>query len=692
MRDGTGRPDVPFQRVVDAVGGADRPDWLATATLDATVRESLASLASTLADGTDGSPARAYQTRLAETAQASTGHFVTAPGIAAACCRWAIQPRDDGAVPRVLDPATGGGVFLAAADRRLASLCPAATTAERLARLVGVDLDPVALSLTAHALLDRLDPPVESPLPLYEADFFDVEPGLDERVHLDGDTVVAGQFDAVVGNPPYLRQETLDTERVRAHLATFGPEGETPYLNGDRALSRRSDAYVYFLTHATRFLREGGRLAVVVPTKWLATRYGESLQRFLFDHYRVEAVVGFDARAFDGALVDTALLFAERRADASDRRSTPVRFCRLDDQRTVPALLDALEAAGSTPDGESLAVHEDDGFRAVTRRQGCLVDAGPGKRGHYLTAPVPLVRLLESDELVPLSALASVRRGVMTGANDFFFLSGSASGVDDRFLAPAIKSIRDVEDRLLTANDTDRYLLDVHEYVRSVLDGNVDTGAPDNGTDDRSEDPSAKVVDALVADGHDALAAYVARGERKGYHERRSCAARRVWFDLGELSAPDVFVPKFFDRRVFAIANPDGLLASNAVDCLLVADAVDTRVLLGVLNSTVVRALLECWGRAEGGGALQLMTYELTTLPVPDPRTFDPATATALREATDALLEGGATGEPTRRLDALVLDAIGSDLSVDRLRDCRGRMVDRRVDRGPAGQSPIREP
>jgi hypothetical protein len=42
-------------------------------------------------------------------------------------------------------------------------------------------------------------------------------------------------------------------------------------------------------------------------------------------------------------------------------------------------------------------------------------------------------------------------------------------------------------------------------------------------------------------------------------------------------------------------------MSSNAIDCINLDDDVDETVMMGVLNSTAHKALLECWGRAEGG-------------------------------------------------------------------------------------------
>jgi predicted RNA methylase len=573
-----------------------------------------------------------YEADIPDDERAANGQFYTPPALARACCRWAIQSGDDGDHPRVLDPAAGAGAFVVAAVERLRALGADPGTARD--RVTAVDVDGDALAVARERAGD---------VDAREADFLALGP----------DDV--GRFDAVVGNPPYVRQEGLDKDAAREHLAAFGPDGATPYRDGDAAVDRRSDAYVYFLTNATRLLRPGGRLAMVVPTKWLATRYGETLQRFLLDHHRLEAVVGFDARAFDDALVDAALLCCRRREDG---HAGPARFVRVAEAVGADGLLAAVEgAAGSARrgDGGSGAA------RTLAVDGPTLAERAPGKLAPYLDAPPALVDLLAADALAPLGDLATVAYGQKTGANACFVLDPE-DPVAERFRAPAVTSFRDVEGVVLAPGEAPAAMLDVHDYVASVLDGD-------------ETDPAGAVLAAMDRDGYGDTAAYL-RAAASEYADRTTCAARRVWFDLGPLDRPAALHPKFFDERVRVVHNEAGAVPSNAIDCLDLRAGVPVEPLLGALNSSPYRAALECWGRAEGGGALQVMTYELTRVPVPDVRAF----GRAGREDVAAAFRAYADGGDQARLDAAVLDAAGLDVAAERVAALRERVVRRRVD------------
>jgi SAM-dependent methyltransferase len=601
------------------------------------------------------------------------GQFSTPAPIARSLVRWAL-PDDAGypeEPPRVLDPAAGGGVFAMAAVERLRDR--AGPLPDGVVTAVEPDADALALAERA------LDGAVRT----VEADFFECDPA------------DLGRVDAVVGNPPYRRQEALDKAHLREHLAAFGPDGTTPYLDGDRAIDGRSDAYVYFLTHATRFLRPGGRLAMILPTKWLATRYGERLQRFLLDQYRIHAVVGFGARAFPDALVDAAVVCLERAPDPARRREGVVRFVRVEAPmsgaefasvlaRPVPDGSNERRERRSgdgrpTPDDDGRTVQRGDGHRTVAVRGAALADRGPGKLNRYLDVPPAGLDLLDADGLVPLGEFATVTYGYKTGANAFFFFEDAgAAPVDERFLSPAVTSFKAVAGLTTDGTAPPAYVLDVHEYVEGV--------AADRGGDDLA----AAVLDAMAADGYGATVDYVRAGADE-YADRATCAGRRVWFDLGSLEPPAALHPKFFDDRVAVVHNRGGLLPSNAIDCLRF-DGADPEPLLGALNCSLYALALECWGRPEGGGALQLMTYELARTPVPDVRAFDPDARRRVDEAFRAPAaerRRGADedGRPAaaRELDAAVLGGLGLAVDPGRVADLRDEVARRRTERARAG-------
>ena len=111
--------------------------------------------------------------------------------------------------------------------------------------------------------------------------FFGFEDPNERRLkHKDRILEGSAGFDAVVGNPPYVRQESL--------------KGLKDYFSSVYAVfSSTIDLYVYFFEKALCVVRRGGRFSFIVTNKWLKASYGETLRRLLTEEAWPQAVVDF---------------------------------------------------------------------------------------------------------------------------------------------------------------------------------------------------------------------------------------------------------------------------------------------------------------------------------------------------------------------------------------------------------------
>jgi len=618
-----------------------------------------------------------FEELIPESERKKLGQYYTPPTIADAVTEWVLDAPAENKLPEILDPASGSGTFPVEVYTDLERDYPNATHQDILDAITAIDINKFPLHLTALNLASQNIEEKIDTLHAYHTSFLDIEPDstMLSSARLDNrDTGEVGYFDGVVGNPPYIRNRNIpDKDAFRAHLSRFGSKNSSPYLDGSKKLSKKSDAYVYFITNATQFLRDGGRLGFVMPPKWMSVRYGMDFQQFLFDHHRIHAVVTFAERAFEDAFVDTCLLLIERCEDGETRRETTTRFIRVQNEMEPVDLYDTV-TYGMALEQEPIDVRTRPNYRAVGVRQAYLEDTGPKKIGYYLNAPLKLINLIERDDFVPLSDFVDVSRGPVTGANKFFILDqedAEQRGINHQFLSPVVKSIKGMKSEVFEEGDSDKYLINVHDYVEQI-----EQQMSEFGTETTLEED---VKSALKRDGYSSLIQYVEKGENSGIHERNTCANRKVWFDLGDQRPPELFHPKFFKWRLFTVSNRAGALTTNAVDCVHVKEGIDSTVVVGLMNSSLYGALLECWGRIEGNGALQLMTYELENIPVPDIREFDDVACDAVRNATDALLAGEKDAE--RQLNKAVLDAVGlEEITPDELEEMRKVMTHQRLE------------
>jgi adenine-specific DNA methylase len=576
--------------------------------------------------------AAARERRLDADARAAAGQFSTPGWVAEFLSQWAVRDADD----RVLDPCCGAGAITTrVADRQRALGLDHATSMERV---TVVDRDPLAMALCGIALAARDE---SRALPnLQPGDFFELSP------------TAVGAFDATVANPPYVRQESFatDRERYRAHLQTFGPPGETPYDDGDRALDGRCDLYCYFLTQATRFLRAGGRLAWVVPSKWLVADYGTGLRRFLLDQYRLHAVVGFRTGVFDGPQVDAVLVLAERRADPPADENDATRFVRLRRPLSVATALDVVgRDPPAAPAAGDVELRAGAAGRTVTVRRSALASPAGDGVGQYLAAPGFYLALRDHPATRPLERVASVSRGQKTGANAIFVLTPGDRArfdVEERFCRPAIKSARELSGFRHGPGDVTRWFLDVHEYVRRVRDRH------------EGDDLEASVLEALAEDGYDGLLSYLSWADRQPARTNASLNANDPWFDQGPLATAPIVCPQAMDtRRVFA----------RCVDCvpsnrflLVTPTACDPLLFLGLSNGSLTQIAVESHGRVTGGGAVNLSASDLRSLPVPDPDAISTERCDAIRDAARRLLAGDA--DARQNVDRELVAALDLDV------------------------------
>jgi hypothetical protein len=104
-------------------------------------------------------------------------------------------------------------------------------------------------------------------------------------------------FDIVIGNPPYVRQETLGQELKSFLIPKFYNVG-----NGI------ADLYVYFYELGMMNLENDGLLSFITPNKWMERKYGTGLRQFL-KKYWIQKIVNFsELRIFEEAATEPAII------------------------------------------------------------------------------------------------------------------------------------------------------------------------------------------------------------------------------------------------------------------------------------------------------------------------------------------------------------------------------------------------
>ncbi len=252
----------------------------------------------------------------------------------------------------MLDPAGGSGSFVVRGYHRKAWLKqnevlrrPSVSHQDWLRQIYAVDISLFAAHLCTLNLAARNIRDEENYPRVRRGNFFEVARDMANKKPfcllpqgLQGERepgpIHMPPLDAVVGNPPYVRQELIP-KRGEKGLKPMRAKEDLLELCGDfwpgLKLSGRSDLHCYFWPAATRFLKQGGWFGFLVSSSWLDVEYGFALQEWVLTNFRIHAILESNAEPwFEDARVKTCAVILQRCSDPAKRNSQLVKFVRLD--------------------------------------------------------------------------------------------------------------------------------------------------------------------------------------------------------------------------------------------------------------------------------------------------------------------------------------------------------------------------
>ena len=205
-------------------------------------------------------------------------------------------------------------------------------------------------------------------------------------------------FDAVIGNPPYVRIQTLREFHA----------GQVDYLKRRYHAGSKGnfDIYVLFVERGLELLNGHGRLGFILPNKFFNAQYGQPLRELLSKGRHVSHIVHFgDQQVFAGATTYTALLF--------------------------------LDKAG-TGECDFAQVEDLTAWQATGHAQRRVVRAEEMSSREWVLATGSLAPVLDKVDSFPYrlrDVTARMFQGLITGADKVFILTNSSGG---RFFSDAL--------------------------------------------------------------------------------------------------------------------------------------------------------------------------------------------------------------------------------------------------------------
>jgi len=540
------------------------------------------------------------------------GAFYTDIQIADFLVWWAIRSARD----TVMDPSFGGGVFLRSACNRLVAL-----GGNPKDQVFGVEIDPGVHKLIVDKLRDEFAVSQEN---FVLKDFFHYEP------------LPVNRVTAVVGNPPFIRYQRFGSEpRLRA-LAQAADHGVR--------LTQLSSSWAPFVVHSVSMVREGGRIALVLPMEIAHASYAIPVLKHLFRSFAKVTFLTFRKKLFPGLSEDTLLLLAEDKGEGSAK-----------------VLHRDLEHAGMLADIQHKKRRAIWNTRALdaeslTQGQQRLIESLIPKKARELYA-----ELKQLNSTTRLGKLVDIGIGYVTGANDFFHLSPEeveALNIPKRFLRRAVRRGRALTGLRFTRSDwKEASVLGDAGYLLFI--------------DRNAELPSS-------------VKKYLDKGKAKRVPETYKCRVRSPWYSVPHVYQPDGFLTYMSGVAPRFVSNDAGVVAPNSLH--IVRRHAQTKLscdsIAALWQTSLTRLSVEIEGHALGGGMLKLEPSEAENSIVANPG-IDEAKLGELSIELDALVRSAKQKEAQEVADKIVLQEY---LGVSK-RDCvylqkaAQRLVNRRYGR-----------
>jgi hypothetical protein len=346
-----------------------------------------------------------------------------------------------------------------------------------------------------------------------------------------------GGFDAVIGNPPYVRQEGLG--RFKEYFA-----GHYRVYHGV------ADLYAYFIERGVSLLRPAGLFSYIVANKWMRANYGQPLRAWLKGQH-IEEIIDFgDLPVFARATTYPCILRISREAPAESFSACQVKS--LD----FSSLSDYVDENRYEIRQTDL---DDSGWSLADEKTQALLDKLKG-------AGVPLGEYVQGK----------IYYGIKTGLNEAFVIDGATR---ERLIAEDPKSAELIKP-FLAGRDIKRYEQPRSDKYLILM--------PRGWT--REKSGSAKDALGWLKRSYPAIANHLlpfAQAAEKRFDKGEHWWELRACDYYHEFEKPKFFWPEIAGSARFTF-DDSGYYANNKTYLIPVADL----YLLGLLNSALLRLFI----------------------------------------------------------------------------------------------------
>ena len=465
------------------------------------------------------------------------GGYYTPDKISEFITDWAVQASAD----TVLEPSCGDGSFLNAITHRLKIL--GATRQEVKKNVIGVELDSVEAEKAA-----------QYGTTVVCKDFFSYfREVVDDKK----------KFDAIVGNPPFIRYQNFNEEYREIAFTLMNKYGFKP--------NRLTNIWLPFLLLSCNALKPNGRLGMVIPAELFQVDYAAEARQFLSGFFDRLTIITFKQLVFDDIQQEVVLLLGERGCEK--------HRIRIVELNNIEDLISQGQKCLDTAEQKQLDTGKDKWVK------------------YYLTnEELQLLKKLDHDSRISNATdLYEVNVGLVSGENDFFILNRSVVAEHnlESTVLPIVSRSEQLKGVQLTEKDFD-CLIDAGKKVFFFAPGNAE-------------------VDDLTKEQKE----YIEYGEENGYNKNYKCRIRPKWYYVSSTWDADAFLIRQAHLYPRMILNKKNALVTDTLHKVRFLQGVQGECVAAAFLNTYTFALSETLGRSYGGGVLTFEPGEMRKFRIP---------------------------------------------------------------------------
>ena len=464
------------------------------------------------------------------------GGYYTPEAIAQFICDWAIGINTRG----ILEPSCGDGAFLKEAVRKVMEINPDTNLKHTI---VGIELfEEEAKKASIYGTK------------VVAGDFFEYYKDY-----------IAGKqkFDVIVGNPPFIRYQNVDSGSRETAFQLMRSAGLHP--------NKLTNIWLPFLVLSALALSKNGKLGMVIPAELFQVSYAGETREFLATFFDRITLITFQKIVFEDIQQEVVLLLGEKNSC-----SKGIQVIELNDLQDLSNL--------------DLSNFYDYEVKELNHSDEKWIK-------YFLSCEeIELIRRLRNNaDIVPTTDLFEINVGLVSGENSFFLLNHEM--VKEYQLGNATRMIIGKTEQLKGVILSERDFENLVEKGKKVY-----MFAP---------------KDVPFSELSKEEQEYIKYGEKLGFNRGYKCRLRKNWYCVPQSWEPDAFILRQVNRYPRIILNYANAVSTDTIHKIRFLDGVNPEYVAAAFLNSFTLALAEVTGRSYGGGVLTFEPSEIRKLMIP---------------------------------------------------------------------------